>query len=149
MRFQIGAVVVFAGWLTGCGGATSLGPGEREIKLPNGTAIVVETMIRAEDMARGMMYRDSLAPNRGLLFMHGSEGNVPYWMHNVKVPLDIVWMDKTRTVVEISANTPPCDGKPADQCPPYGGRKKAMFVLELAGGMAAKYNVTEGAVLDF
>lgn len=135
--------------LAGCSSGPAVGPGERLIGLPGGRQIVTEVASRPEDMARGMMYRDSLAADRGMLFIHPQAGRVPYWMHNVKIPLDIVWLDQSRRVVEISANTPPCDGKPASDCPSYGGTKESAFVLEMAGGMAAKYGVTEGVVLDF
>jgi uncharacterized membrane protein (UPF0127 family) len=50
--------------------------------------------------------------------------------------------------VEISANTPPCQAEPS-QCPSYGGHRSARFVLELAGGMAAKYGLKEGDAIDF
>jgi uncharacterized membrane protein (UPF0127 family) len=74
---------------------------------------------------------------------------MPYWMHNVKVPLDIIWMDSSRRVVEISANTPGCDGKPASDCPSYGGAVPSSFVLEIGAGLAARHGIREGVVLDF
>ncbi|MBI3678931.1 MAG: DUF192 domain-containing protein, partial [Acidobacteria bacterium] len=80
----------------------------RVVTLPGGHQIYAEVMLRREDMARGMMFRTSLAENRGLLFLHGRPGRYPYWMHNVQVPLDIIWMDKEHRIVEISARTPAC-----------------------------------------
>ena len=121
---------------------------DREITMPDGRKVTVETMIDPSDMTRGMMFRDSLAPDRGMLFVHGSPFKYPYWMYNVRIPLDIIWLDQTRRVVEISANTPPCKTK-ASQCPNYGGHENALYVLELAGGMAAKYGVANGAYISF
>lgn len=142
-------VWITAAALIGCSSGPQVGAGERLIGLPGGREIVAEIASRPEDMARGMMYRDSLTADRGMLFLHSQPGHYPYWMHNVKIPLDIIWMDGTRHVVEISANTPPCDGKPAESCPSFGGKRASAFVLELAGGMAAKYGIAEGVVLDF
>src|ERR671936_2755034 len=69
----------------------------REVTLPNGTKIRAEVMIHPTDMMRGMMFRDSLAPDRGMLFIHEQPGKYSYWMHQVKIPLDIIWMDSNRT----------------------------------------------------
>jgi uncharacterized membrane protein (UPF0127 family) len=105
-------------------------------------------MRREEDMRRGMMFRDSLPENRGMLFIHGTPGKYSYFMYQVKIPLDIIWMDSQRTVVEISENTPPCTTN-ASACPTYGGTKEAVLVLELAGGTARKHGVVPGARLEF
>jgi uncharacterized membrane protein (UPF0127 family) len=120
----------------------------RTVILPGGQKIRVEVMTHPTDMMRGMMFRDSLAPDRGMLFIHGSPGNYPYWMYQVRIPLDIIWLDEKRRIVEISPNTPPCLKK-ASECPSYGGNQKALFVLEIAGGMAAKYGLRIGDVLTF
>lgn len=118
------------------------------VTLPDGTKIRAEVMTHPTDMMRGMMFRDSLPADRGMLFIHGSLGPYPYWMYQVRIPLDIIWMDMNRRIVEISPNTPPCQKK-ATECPNYGGHEKALFVLELAGGMAAKHNLRVGAALSF
>lgn len=119
------------------------------VVLPNGKKIVAEAMQTESDMLRGMMFRDSLAEDRGMLFTHGKEAKYPYWMYNVRIPLDIIWMDRGRHVVEISANTPPCPSKSASACPTFGGHFNAQYVLELNGGSAAKNSVKLGDVIGF
>jgi hypothetical protein len=84
-----------------------------------------------------------------MLFIHDKPGTYGYWMYQVKIPLDIIWMDRTETIVEISANTPPCPSKSARECPTYGGTKSAQYVLELGGGMASKYGLKAGDTLRF
>ena len=120
-----------------------------EVTFPNGKTVKAETMVRDIDQMRGMMFRDSLAKDRGMLFIHSEEGNVPYWMYQVRIPLDIIWMDHDRRIVEISANTPACTSKSSRDCPSYGGHQKARYVLELAGGGAALYGLTVGDTLSF
>ena len=120
----------------------------REVILPNGTKVMAEQMIRPEDMERGMMFRKSLAPDRGMLFFHTQPGKYPYWMYQVQIPLDIIWMDDDRNIVEISADTPPCPPA-ATECPVYGGHQTARYVLELAGGMAKKYGLKVGDRISF
>ena len=121
----------------------------REVTLPNGKTIYAEVMMRPADMLRGMMFRDSLPADHGMLFVHGGPGKYPYWMHNVKIPLDIIWMDPQRRVVEISENTPPCKENSALACPNYGGKENAQFVLELNGGGAAKNGIIVGSRIEF
>lgn len=121
----------------------------KAITLPGGQVIQAELMMRREDMMRGMMFRTSLAPDRGLFFVHGRAGKYSYWMHNVRVPLDIIWIDKEHRIVEISPDTPGCLEKDPVKCPQYGGKVDSSFVLELAGGMAAKYGLAVGQKLSF
>jgi len=120
----------------------------RTVTLPNGQKIIVEVLIQADEMARGMMFRDSLPPDRGMLFVHSQAGRYPYWMHQCLIPLDIIWIGSDRGIVEISADTPPCPGQ-ASECPNYGGNREAQFVLELAGGMARKYGLQLGDRISF
>ena len=120
-----------------------------EITFPNGKTVLAETMLQQADQMRGMMFRDSLAKDRGMLFVHPSEANVPYWMYQVRIPLDIIWMDHQRKIVEIAANTPACTSKSSRDCPNYGGHEKARYVLELAGGAAALYDLKVGDTLSF
>jgi uncharacterized protein len=121
----------------------------RDVTLPDGKTIAAEVMTDPVDMNRGMMFRDSLAPDRGMLFIHGSPNRYSYWMYQVKIPLDIIWMDQNRRVAEISADTPPCTSKSARNCPNYGGHEVALYVLELGGGQAAKHGVQVGSYINF
>ena len=121
----------------------------QRVKLPGEKVVRCEVMPRPEDMARGMMFRDSMAPGHGMLFLHAQPGNYKYWMYQVKIPLDIIWMNAEHRIVEMSLNTPPCPSKSARECPNYGGNQTAQVVLELAGGEAAKQGLKVGDVLEF
>ena len=94
------------------------------------------------------MFRDSLAPDRGMLFFHEREGDYSYWMYQTRIPLDIIWMDRYRRIVEIVGQRAAVQDR-ASQCAHYGGNQRAQFVLELAGGMAAKYGLKLGDILEF
>src|SRR5262245_15399930 len=150
MRFA--ALVAFAvaacSFLASCSPAQQSSENLKEITLPDGAKIQCEVMIRPEDMARGMMYRDSLPEGRGMLFVHGKPGKYSYWMPNVKIPLDIIWMDPDRRIVEMSADTPPCKTEP-EQCPYFGGSVEALTVLELPAGSIARHKLTLGAGIGF
>jgi uncharacterized membrane protein (UPF0127 family) len=120
-----------------------------EVLFPNGTKILAEPVQKRMDLTRGMMFRDSLGPKSGMLFMYGKEDRMPYWTFQVRIPLDIIWIDHHHRVVELSLNTPPCPSLQSQACPSYGGHEKAQFVLEVNAGVAAKNQLKVGDVLDF
>jgi uncharacterized membrane protein (UPF0127 family) len=125
----------------------------RAVTLPDGTTVKAEVMMTKADMARGMMFRDTLPEGRGMLFIHGTPDRYPYWMYQVNIPLDIVWMDRQKRIVEVVESAPPCKGK-ASECQvqgagTYGGSELSLYVLELPGGYARKHGVTKGEFLRF
>jgi uncharacterized protein len=146
-RYAIGVALLI---LSGCGsGSNSVDDfNTTRVTLPDGSVIRAEVMRKDVDMMRGMMFRESLPEDRGMLFIHGNPGKYQYYMFQVKIPLDIIWMDTRKNIVEIAENVPPCTTA-ASQCPKYGGTKDAVIVLELAGGVAKKHGVRAGARIDF
>lgn len=118
------------------------------VKFPNGEVIRAEQMVNPQDLARGMMFRDRLEADRGMLFFHSSPGRYPYWMYQVRLPLDIIWMDTQKRIVQIVHQAPPCPG-PAEKCPSYGGGFEAAYVLEVAAGAARANGLKPGMQLEF
>lgn len=150
MRFPGLLCAVVALFAAGCSSEKNVTAFEefelREIRFPNGKTIRAEVMMTPEDMSRGMMFRDPLPPGRGMLFIHENPGQYSYWMYQVRVPLDIIWMDASRRIVEISAATPAC---PGPNCPSYGGHQTSRYVLELNGGEAQRQGLRVGDLLTF
>jgi uncharacterized protein len=120
----------------------------RLLTFPNCQKVRAEFVSHPKDVMRGMKFRDSLAPDRGMLFQHGREGLFRYWMYEVRIPLDIIWLDSRGVIVQIVHDAPPCPG-PQEKCPSYGGAFKAIQVLELAAGTAAKNGLKPGMRLDY
>lgn len=118
-----------------------------QIILPNGQAIAVELVSDLADMRQGMMHRESLPTGYGMLFIHQAPGFYPYWMHNVCVPLDMIWISEGLRIVEIVSNAEPCSH--VDECPRYGGNKLAQYVLELTGGEARRFGLRVGDILQW
>jgi hypothetical protein len=90
------------------------------------------------------MFRESLPPRTGMLFLFSDGGPHRFWMKNTMIPLDMIWLDPEGRVLFISANTPPCK---ADPCPNYGPETPVSTVLEIAGGMAEREGVKVGSVI--
>jgi hypothetical protein len=100
-------------------------------------------MISNFDLTRGLMFRTSLAPDHGMLFVHAEAGNYQHWMYQVLIPLDIIWLDSNRDIVEMAENAQPCKTQ-ASKCAQYGGKQISAYVLEIGGGMARKYGLSVG-----
>ncbi|MEO8459746.1 MAG: DUF192 domain-containing protein [Dokdonella sp.] len=103
----------------------------------------------AEDPAsqeRGLMFREEMADDHGMLFIFTESGMQAFWMKNTKIPLDMFFFDDQRRLVNVQERVPPCR---ADPCPPYPSSGPAMYVLELNAGQAGKIGVKAGDELTF
>ena len=114
------------------------------ITMPSGAVYRLELALTPEDQAQGLMYRESLPPRAGMLFVFDQPAPHHFWMKNTMIPLDMIWMDEAGKVLFVSADTPPCK---ADPCATYGPDTSAKQVLEIAGGKAKEEKVEVGSVL--
>ena len=151
MRILLVAALVGAALLVGCGGPSNITDeiGLTSVSFPNGARINAETMRTDIELLKGLMFRESLPAGRGMLFIHPEENIFHYWMYQTKIPLDIIWMDHDRRIVEMSLDTPPCTSKSAKECPNYGGNYKSKYVLEVNAGVAKKNGLQVGDTLVF
>jgi uncharacterized membrane protein (UPF0127 family) len=117
--------------------------------MPNGDTVLAESAIEYAELLRGLMFRDSIPEDGGMLFIHNKMGRYSYFMYQVRFPIDIIWIDSKKNVVDVIANVPPCPATKASECPTYGGSKEAQFILEIPAGKAAEYKVTVGSKIDF
>lgn len=121
-------------------------PGSPRILLPDGAPIYVEVVADDDTRQQGLMFRDHLAADRGMIFFFPESGEYPFWMKNTLIPLDMIWIDEGRRIAHISHDVPPCK---ADPCPSYPPNARAKYVLELAAGVAAKHHLKDGDALRF
>ncbi|MDD3420968.1 MAG: DUF192 domain-containing protein [Methanocellales archaeon] len=105
------------------------------------TCFYVELATTPDERALGLMFREHLDPDKGLLFIFEEEGVHPFWMKNTLIPLDIIWISEDKAVVFISKNTKPCK---TDICPSINPGKKAKYVLEVNGGISDKIGLRVG-----
>ena len=119
-----------------------------ELTLPGGQLIKAEPRIKQEDMLQGMMFRTSLAPDRGMLYLYKTPGHYRLWMYQTPLKLDMIWMDASHRIVEIVENAPPCETA-ASKCPQYGGNEAARYALQMAGGMVQRYHLSKGQVIQW
>ncbi|MFA6384652.1 MAG: DUF192 domain-containing protein [Candidatus Omnitrophota bacterium] len=103
----------------------------------------VNAEIADTDGARmtGLMYRGSLAENGGMLFVFPGPGRYSFWMMNMRFPLDIIWIDETRRIVDIKAGVEPCA---AGSCESILPRSDALYVLEVPAGFTLRHQAAIG-----
>ena len=117
--------------------------------LPDGDRITAELAMTPEQQARGMMFRSHLAEDRGMLFVGARASPRSFWMYQCLIPLDIIWLDGAKRIVEIVREAPPCRERDPQRCPSYGGNVNSVYVLELAAGQAAGRGLELGDALAF
>ena len=116
------------------------------VVFPSDARYRVEIAATPDSRAQGLMFRESLADGRGMLFLFPKPSVESFWMKNCNFPIDIVWMDSIRKVIFVNAHTPPCKDDP---CPTYGPKSESLYVLEIGDGAAAKEKIVPGSVLKF
>jgi uncharacterized protein len=107
----------------------------------------VEIADDAAERARGLMFRDELPADHGMLFIHDEQDPQAYWMKNTRIPLDILYFDNDRKLVSQQRDVPPCSA--GDQCPPYPSEAPARYVLELNAGDAKRLSLKNGVEMHF
>ena len=113
-----------------------------ELRGPWGQArFTVELAITPEEQARGLMFRETLPRGAGMLFLYDRPQRVAFWMRNTLIPLDMIFVDATGTVTRIHH-----EAVPLDETPIPGG-DGVLAVLEINGGLARRFGMTEGTEL--
>ncbi|MEX2270067.1 MAG: DUF192 domain-containing protein [Vicinamibacterales bacterium] len=122
----------------------------------DGTAVTLEIADTEAERQRGLMLRDSLAEQAGMLFIFERPGFYPFWMQNCRIALDILWLDDKFQVVSMAESVPPCRLPGCEppcaspECPSYAPAQgtSAKYVLELAAGFAKRHAVKTGQRID-
>ncbi len=112
----------------------------------DGTAhiILAENAVDEADQARGLMFRSEMGADEGMLFDYEDTPRVlSFWMRNTYIPLDLVFIDGDRRVLNIVANAQPYS---EDQIYSDG---IAIGVLELNGGRAQELQIAPGDTLEW
>src|SRR6185503_1026424 len=90
---------------------------------------------------RGLMFRESMPADHGMLFLFDDNAVRTFWMKNCRMPLDILYFDEKYKLVSVQQRVPACRSEP---CPVYPSDGAAKYVLELNAGVADKLDVKPG-----
>jgi uncharacterized membrane protein (UPF0127 family) len=102
----------------------------------------VELALTADKHERGLMYRQSLAADAGMLFVFPESEIHSFWMKNTPLPLDMIFIDDDREIVGI-----------VEKAVPFSTTNRSVagasrYVLEVNGGFAAEHGVKAGQTVD-
>ncbi len=123
---------------------TQLMVGKKQIAVTNRDGERIELNVEIADdavkRARGLMFRESLGENEGMLFVFGSPGRHGFWMVNTTIPLDAIFFDEEGFVVDI-ISMEPCG---MINCPVYRPEREAIYVLEVNRGFSVSNKIEKG-----
>lgn len=96
---------------------------------------------------RGLMFRENMPADHGMLFIFDDAQVRTFWMKNTPLPLDILYFDQDYKLVSVQQRVPSCLNS-GNNCPVYPSDGAAQYVLELNAGTADKIGVKPGDVLS-
>jgi len=103
----------------------------------------VELAVTPGQRSFGLMYREHLNEDAGMLFIFPTVDQLKFWMKHTEIPLDMIFADPAGVVVGIVANATPYSEKPV------GPDAPALYVLEVNGGFCARHGVRAGDKMNF
>jgi len=141
--------------MTGCGSGSGTSTQEPQFTkegvlsfLEHDTAeeivqIDIEIADTTAERTQGLMYRQSLPADAGMLFIFDSPRPLSFWMKNTYIPLDIIFVGETKEIVSIAKNTTPLSESPI----PSGA--DAMYVVEVNAGFCDTHGIQQGDSITF
>ena len=108
-----------------------------------GHQITVERAVTLAEQQHGLAGRDTIAPDRGMLFLYDDPLVPTFWMKDMRFPIDIVWL-RSGKVVGIESNLPADDGAQT-----YHPASEVDAVLELAAGQAQNLGLVPGSPVTY
>ena len=116
------------------------------IFLRKNLVINVEIANTDTEKSQGLMFRENLSENKGMLFVYKQEKILSVWMKNTLIPLDIVFVSAQGVIVSITKDIQPCTNLP---CQIYESKKVAKYILEINAGLVEKNEIRVGQQLNF
>jgi len=113
---------------------------------PDGCSVVAELAVTEGERQQGLMFRDKINTDQGMLFVFQKNDIFSFWMKNMNFSLDILWLNQEKKIVHIESGVPPCKDP---ECPSYFSPIPAQYVLELKAGSVAAHQLKIYDQLEF
>jgi len=107
--------------------------------------VKVEVADSDKERQTGLMFRESLDENSGMLFLFDVSEQYAFWMKNTLIPLDVIYINEDFKIVEI-IYAEPCKQDPCKRLRP---KEKAMYVLEVNGNFSVRNKISVGDTVKF
>ncbi len=111
--------------------------------------VTLEVADSPDERATGLMHRESLPEDRGMVFVYGEADERSFWMKNTLIPLDMVFVDANGTVRNVEHADPPAPEASDDELATYASDGPAKYVLEMEQGFANETGIGPGAQVEF
>lgn len=123
-------------------------PTRHALVLDNGQrthTIRIEVAETPQQRSRGLMERDSLPVDAGMLFLYGAEqpATSAYWMYRTRIPLDIAFIDEGGVIRSLRTMSP-CRAEASSRCPVYPAGARFRAALEANAGYFAERGIEVG-----
>lgn len=109
----------------------------------NTQIVQAELATTAEERATGLMMRESLPENSGMLFVYPHTGQRSFWMFRTLIPLDIAYVSNKGEILDIQ-QMQPCESYWRQRCPSYPAAQPFLYALEVNLGKFAEWGISEG-----
>jgi uncharacterized protein len=145
----LGAVALASAALSGCGAnGAAVESAARSVPLTikSGAKVhkfTVEVMRTEAEQARGMMFRDKIAGEAGMLFPMNPPRVASFWMKNTLIPLDMIFIRSDGSIARIAAEAVPHSLEPVTSVEPVAA------VLEIRGGRAGELGISENDKVEW
>ncbi len=107
----------------------------------------LEVANSAEERAVGLMGRESMGRDRGMIFFFPAEQVLGFWMKNTLIPLDIIFIDSDLSVVDVQTMRPEHEIAPFP-LPTYYSAAPALYAIEVNEGVAAECGIEPGVAVE-
>ena len=115
-----------------------------------GASFRMELAVTPDQRAQGLSGRANLAIGTGMLFVYKNEVSPPFWMKEMRFPLDIVWIDARCRVADITHDVPPpAPDQALGDLPTYAPSVPVQYVLEINAGEAMAAGLRRGDPVEF
>ena len=107
----------------------------------------VEIADSSEERARGLMNREFLGENSGMLFVYEEKNDRSFWMKNTFIPLDIIFLDSNFEVINIEKADPEPNTSD-DNLQRYKSDRPAQYVLEINQNRSEEIGLEKGSKMS-
>lgn len=112
----------------------------------NGFKVLLAIVSTDEQRIKGLSGLEKLNENEGMLFLFDQPSKQGFWMNEMKIPLDIIWLDSNSRVIHTERNLEPC--KIFMACHVYTPQVDSLYVIELQSGFTNDHSIRNGTIIN-
>ena len=112
----------------------------------NSTNFICEIADSSEEREKGLMFRENLSEDKGMLFVFEEATNTCFWMKNTLIPLDIIFIDENNSVVNIEEAIVQLNISDIELIR-YCSESASKYVVEINKGLSGEYGIKKGTTV--